>query len=179
MCWVDVVSALGVLTAGVGAIIALIFAFLAWRNTRHNLFISLWQEYSSPEMFNALSMLYGLWRESQGDPSRVVDKYIESYKYRGTKLHEERRRVSHFYQRLALLKTYRLIPRRFKRRWFGLNLESVAILHPIETVAIPEMLKGPDFPPSLDTHGARSEDNIRMFEMYNELKKIQEESRPY
>jgi hypothetical protein len=163
--------AIGTCLAGLGAIIAVIFAFSVWRNTRHNLFVSLWQEYKTPEMLESLQMFYELWDECEGDPQEIADKYVECYGGpTGGRLHEARRMVSHFFQRLALLDSTRLIPRRFRREWYGVSLDVIAVLHPIETNAMKRLVSEKVLPSEFHLENL-SADFTRLFGMYNKWRR--------
>jgi hypothetical protein len=152
----------------------LLFTLLPWRNTRHSQFTKLWEEYSSPEMLRALQTLYDLWDDCEGDADRIVDTFVERYGDSppgDTRLYAARRKVSHYFQRLAVLDAKGLIPRRFRREWFGLSMDAVAILHPIETRAMRQILPVREMPEELLPESP-SVDLNRMFGLYNRWRRM-------
>jgi hypothetical protein len=178
----------------VGVIGAVVFALLAWHNTRHSQFMELWKEYQTPEMLRALRMLHGLWEECEKRVERkprvtieqrreqtnkaVVAMFVKRYRAGDVELDEARRKVSHFFQRLALLNDYRLIPYRFRREWFGVTLHVIAVLYPIETEAMKQVIPGKKYlPEELPMQGLHT-DFGRMFGLYNEWRRMQRRKQP-
>jgi hypothetical protein len=119
-------------------------------------------------MLECLQEMYRLWKANGGDPDRIVGEYVERVRKGDTELHNQRRRVSFLFQKLAFLYYHRLIPPEFRREWLGFSLEAIAVLMPIETKALPQIVDGPPFPPTLELIGVKSLDFRRMFWLYNE-----------
>jgi hypothetical protein len=154
------------------AILVAIASYLATRREkRYDIFLSLWQEYSSREMLACLQALYQLWFDKRGSSEQIVKEYVARYESGDLELHYQRRVVSFLFQKLAFLYYHNLIPREFRKEWLGFSLEVIAILKPIELMAMPEILKNqPPFPASLDLHEIGSKDFRRMFRLYNEAR---------
>jgi hypothetical protein len=155
--------------------VALGFSAAAYLSTRrekkHELFLSLWKEYGSNEMLDAMRALYQLWKGCRGESAKIVDEYVNRYR-QGDSLHYQRRLVSLLYQRLAFLNEHKLIPKEFRKEWLGVSLDVIAILYPIETDAMREITKDePELPPELDLKKVDSADQRRMFTLYNTWRK--------
>ncbi len=147
-------------------------SFLGGRRARkHDLFLALWQEYGSPEMLDALMAVYRLWNERGGVSEEIAEEYVRRFSAGDLTLHERRRRVSLLFRKLAFLHHHRLIPAEFRRDLAGFDLDAIAVLHPIETQAMPRILQGePQFPRALEADKAGSEESRRMFQLYNRMR---------
>ena len=138
------------------------------REKKYDLFLSLWKQYGSRETLDALRAVYNLWTENEGKTEKIVKEYIRRFHKKDDSLHYQRRTVSFLYQMLAFLYFHNLIPKEFRKEWLGFNLGAIAVLHPIETIAMKKILnKQAKFPDLLDMKGIESIDFRRMFELYN------------
>ena len=104
------------------------------------------REYRTPQMGRAIANLWNLYRLARRNPRELVRLYIKLYKKeRSHAFHfEVRRRVSLFFQHLALLvEEEEYVRREVYRIWSKSSLDLIPkVLLPLETVAIPEILAG-------------------------------------
>jgi hypothetical protein len=154
LCWNQWGIVAEVATA-VAALIALIVAIPTWIRSRQALkreiVNDLFKEYTTPEMGKAIKGLHDAFRKSTGkdvydaikwsDKRKWIDHYEKLYNSKSYMLHQRRRMVSSFYQRIAFSAKGRYVIRTVLEMWgekdhpFVFNL-----LMPIETVAMPELL---------------------------------------
>ena len=104
----------------VTATVAAVFAFSAWRVSkklfRHQIMNDFFREFRSAEMGVSVKVLWDFWRSCGGqagewnNPSvehKVAQEYIRKYRQktsnRPDSLHNHRRRVSQFWQHVAIL----------------------------------------------------------------------------
>jgi len=119
---------------------------LARRQAARQLFASYLREYRTPQMGRAIANLWDLYRLSRRNPRELVRLYIRLYKKERTHAFhfEVRRRVSTFYQHLALLvQDEEAVREEVYRIWSKQSLDLIPkVLLPLETVAIPEIIGG-------------------------------------
>ncbi|HTP59002.1 MAG TPA: hypothetical protein VMM82_08800 [Spirochaetia bacterium] len=119
---------------------------LARRQAARQLFASYLREYRTPQMGRAIANLWDLYRLSRRNPRELVRLYIRLYKKERTHAFhfEVRRRVSTFYQHLALLvQEEEGVREEVYRIWSKQSLDLIPkVLLPLETVAIPEIIGG-------------------------------------
>ena len=119
---------------------------LARRQAARQLFASYLREYRTPQMGRAIANLWDLYRLSRKNPRELVRLYIRLYKKERTHAFhfEVRRRVSTFYQHLALLmQEEEGVREEVYRIWSKQSLDLIPkVLLPLETVAIPEIIGG-------------------------------------
>ena len=103
------------------------------------------KEYREPQMGRAISRLWDLYRIAGGNPTKIVELYTQLYeRSRNRYFHFNiRRRVSAFYQQLALLiENDECAREEVYRIWSRGSFELIPkVLRPIEAVAIPRILK--------------------------------------
>jgi hypothetical protein len=103
-------------------------------------------EYRTPQMGHAIASLWDLYRLARKNPRELVRLYIKLYrKERNHAFHfEVRRRVSIFYQQLALIaEKEEYAKEEIYRMWSKSNLDLIPkVLLPLEVVAIPEIIAG-------------------------------------
>jgi hypothetical protein len=104
------------------------------------------REYRTPQMGRAIASLWDLYRLARRNPRELVRLYIKLYrKERSHAFHfEVRRRVSIFFQHLALLvEEEEYVRDEVYRIWTKSSLDVIPkVLLPLETVAIPEIIGG-------------------------------------
>lgn len=146
------------------SIFALILAILVPRRILTNqLFFDLVKEYSSTEFNDALNKLWSIYYNIDFENSNeLIDRLIISAKiivplyindFNNSKksnfnnsdisLHNSRRIVSHFYQKLAFLKFYgfpKVTKRRIRKYFDVTNFKLIELLIPIEIIALPYLL---------------------------------------
>jgi hypothetical protein len=119
---------------------------LARGQAGRQLFASYLREYRTPQMGRAIASLWDLYRLSRRNPRELVRLYIRLYKKERTHAFhfEVRRRVSTFYQHLALLvQEEEAVREEVYRIWSKQSLDLIPkVLLPLETVAIPEIIGG-------------------------------------
>lgn len=153
--------------------VSILAVWLTQRTKKFEFFLSLWKEYSTPEMLESMLELFKFWNKYGPDNDAVAKEYEKRFRDGDMVLHNHRRRVSLLYQKLAFLHDRRLIPRTFRKKWLGFTIEVIAILYPIETIALPNALKDElEFPPFLDLKDISSMDFLRLFGLYNKMKKL-------
>lgn len=143
------------------SLVALIFVILVPRRILTNqIFFDLVKEYSSTEFNYALQQLWDIYNSINFNNSTIINeriniastiiipKYIKDYENSkntdyyniSTTLHNSRRIVSHFFQKLAFLKFYGLpkLSKRRLRKYFDVsNFKLIELLIPIEIIALP------------------------------------------
>jgi hypothetical protein len=104
------------------------------------------REYRTPQMGRAIANLWDLYRLARRNPRELVRLYIKLFKKeRSHAFHfEVRRRVSIFFQHLALLvEEEEYVREEVYRIWSKPSLDLIPkVLLPLETVAIPEIIGG-------------------------------------
>ena len=102
------------------------------------------REFRTPQMGRAIASLWDLYRLARRNPRELVRLYIKLYrKERNHAFHfEVRRRVSVFFQHLALLAEQEECAREeVYRIWSKSNLDVIPkVLLPLEVAAIPEII---------------------------------------
>ena len=100
----DWIPLLSIVVAIPALIISGITFSAARREKRFDLFLSLWEQYSTTDMLDALLDLYGLWRYCDGDPKRITNEYIRRVSDKGDRvLYDHRWKASLLFQKLAFL----------------------------------------------------------------------------
>jgi hypothetical protein len=130
--WIAVVSA-------VAAIATIIVAGMALRTSRLNLtyhhLSELMKEYAEPAMDEAIKELWDFLKRQNGDPEKLKGAFTEMLgDSPGGSLNSARRRISHFYQRMAALYAGRLLPKKVLYRiWYEPTLRIIPkVIVPLE-----------------------------------------------
>jgi hypothetical protein len=146
-------------TAG-AAVIAIALGIPAWirrrRTLKREIINELFREYSSCDMGDAVKLLHDAFRHSTRkdvysdiewkDKRRWIDHYEQLYRKKSFELHNARRMVSSFYQRIAFSAKGRFVRRVVLEMWGQKNHPFVMnVLLPIETVAMPELLSRKEY----------------------------------
>lgn len=141
------------------AVCAIPFSLFAWRvskrTLKHQLVASLYDEYKTELMCNAVTRLHEDYRYITGISGEnypgedQTSKWINYYKTEYRKdpnrtLHFQRRTVSIFYQKLAYLAYRDRYLKRFVKKMWGKKEIHILrrILLPLEAVAVPEITGG-------------------------------------
>lgn len=118
----------------------------------------LFTEYSSKEVWQAVDLLHQSFKESTGkragdetvneeDKRKWIEYYKNNYMKNHHKLHLARRRISFFYQRIAFWTKGRYMTKVVQEFWSKDDQPMVLnVLIPIETVAMPEIFYGKNYP---------------------------------
>ncbi|MGA2615186.1 MAG: hypothetical protein ABSG38_17260 [Spirochaetia bacterium] len=116
------------------------------RHAAEELLAAYLNEYRTPQMGRAIANLWDLYKLARRNPRELVRLYIRLYKKeRNHAFHfEVRRRVSIFYQHLALfVEREEYAKEEIYRMWSKSNLDLIPkVLIPLEVVAVPEILSG-------------------------------------
>lgn len=130
--WIAVVSA-------VAAIAAVVVAGKALRAARLDLtyhhLSELMREYAKPGMSAAVKDLWGFFEDQNSDPEKLKATFAQMLKDSSDEnLSTERRRVSHFYQRMAALYCAGLLPKKVLfHLWYEESLRIIPkIIVPLE-----------------------------------------------